>query len=208
MLHMVEAEKGLTRRLFAMSLGSGTVIASPSATAGGNVRDLDDSWPFMLVGITMTKHAIDALRAGTLTKEVNKAKSVLEIANEFHHACFYCFSRYPPPPLSGWLTDPPRALLEHPQTHHAVHLANIRQEVANNAMGILRAFRNSKAPQGGLAVGAASEEGEEKYDNLENYKAKEKKKKSWLPSFGSSSSAKEKKFLAKNNQPNEEEEDR
>jgi hypothetical protein len=200
MLHMVETEKGMTRRLFSMSLGSGTVIASPSATAGGNVRDLDDSWPFMLVGISMTKHAIDALRSGTLTKEVNKAKAVLEIAHEFHHACFYCLSR---------------ALVEHPQTHHAVHLANIRQEVATNAMGILRAFRNSKAPKSLPAEkGAGASEEELKYDGLEGGKGKgkgaKKEKKSWLPSFGGS--AKEKKFLAKSGQPagedDDEEEDR
>lgn len=89
---MLETEKGMTNRLFLNSLGSGTVIASPS-TANGNVRDLDDSWPFMLVGISMTKYAIDALRSGALTKEVNKVKSVLDIAHEFHHACFYCYLR-------------------------------------------------------------------------------------------------------------------
>jgi hypothetical protein len=83
----------MTQHLFMMSLGSETVIASP--TAAGNARALDDSWPFMLVGITMTKHAIDALRSGALTGDVNKTKSVLEIANEFHHACFYCYSRSP-----------------------------------------------------------------------------------------------------------------
>lgn len=65
-------------------------------------------------------------------------------------------------------------------------------------MGILRAFRNSKAPKVSPSAGTSEEEN---YDNLENQKgAKDKKKKSWLPSFGSSSSAKERKFLAKNNE--------
>lgn len=89
---MFEYEKGLTRKLFASSLGTGTVIPSPN-TSSGNVRELDDSWPFILVGITMTKHSIDALRSGNLTKEAYKIKSVLNIAHEFHHACFYCYSR-------------------------------------------------------------------------------------------------------------------
>lgn len=91
-LHMIERERGLTQRLYANSLGTGGIMQSPSG-ASGAVADIDDSWPFMCVGIGMTKHAIDALRSGALTKDVNKAKSCMAVLHEFHHACFYCFSR-------------------------------------------------------------------------------------------------------------------
>jgi hypothetical protein len=92
-------------------------------------------------------------------------------------------------------------LVEHPQLHHAVHLASIRKEVSENAIAILRAFRNSKAPpkraeKGKAKGGAAAGEDEVNYDNLdeETDEKPKKEKKSWL-SFGGSS--KEKKFLAK-----------
>ncbi len=93
MLHMLERERGLTQKLFASSLGTGSIIPSPAGSTGGNVRELDDSWPMMLVAVSMTKHSIDALRSGLLTKDVVKAQSALEISHEFHHACFFCFSR-------------------------------------------------------------------------------------------------------------------
>lgn len=89
---MIETEPNLSQQLYANSLGSGGAIPSPSGASGG-VAAIDDSWPFMCVGIAMTKHAIDALRMGVLTKDVNKAKSCMAVLHEFHHACFFCFSR-------------------------------------------------------------------------------------------------------------------
>jgi hypothetical protein len=90
---MAEKEKGLTQRLYANSLGTGGTMASPTGASSSAVAAIDDSWPFMCVGIGMTKHAIDALRSGALTKEVNQANSCMAVLHEFHHACFYCFSR-------------------------------------------------------------------------------------------------------------------
>jgi hypothetical protein len=90
---MIRYEKPLLHNLYTNSLGTGASLPSP-ITANKNVAALDDSWPFILVSIGMTKHAVDALRSGTLTKEVNKRKSSMEVLHEYHHACFYCFSRY------------------------------------------------------------------------------------------------------------------
>jgi hypothetical protein len=109
----------------------------------------------------------------------------------------------PPPPPCAHPSLLPRALLEHPQLHHAVHLASIRKEVSENAIAILRAFRNSKAPpkkgkaKGGGGI-AGDDDEEVIYNNLDEEldQKPKKEKKSWLPSFGSSTS-KEKKFLMK-----------
>ncbi len=97
-----------------------------------------------------------------------------------------------------------RALTEHPQTHHAVHLAKIRKEVSTNPLSILRAFRNSKAPKRTVRAPSGSVETEDPLD-LDNIEEEgqtkpKKEKKSWL-SFGSSS--KGNKFLAKGSHENE-----
>lgn len=97
-----------------------------------------------------------------------------------------------------------RALIEHPLTHHAVHLASIRKDAQSNPLSILRAFRNSKTPKTlDKSTLADGEDKEVKYDNLddEGIHQGKKEKKSWLP-FGNSS--KEKKFLAKNQKSEEE----
>lgn len=89
---MIEKESSLAQRLYANSLGSGGLSLSPTGATGG-VASVDDSWPFMCVAIGMTKHAIDALRSGAFTKDVNEAQSCMAVLHEFHHACFYCFLR-------------------------------------------------------------------------------------------------------------------
>jgi hypothetical protein len=88
MLHFVENEHHLSQMLYVLSQGSSGGIVTISKSKKGIE---DNSWPLMCVAIGMTKHAIDALRSGNLTKECSKRKCVLDVLNEFHHACFYCF---------------------------------------------------------------------------------------------------------------------
>lgn len=88
-----------------------------------------------------------------------------------------------------------------PQIHHAVHLTNIRKEVANNPMGILRSYRQSKEPKKVLNdVKDNDNNNDIAYDTLEgnSKKGQKKEKKSWNI-FGSS---KEKKFQLKGNNNN------
>lgn len=55
--------------------------------------ELDKSWPFMCVGVLITKEAIQALRSGALNETCNRHKDVMKAINEFHHACFSEFGR-------------------------------------------------------------------------------------------------------------------
>lgn len=57
-----------------------------------------------------------------------------------------------------------RQLLENPHVHHAVHLADLRREVANDPLGVLRAFRNFKAPKPTDAQGGDKQSS---YDDIE-----------------------------------------
>ncbi|CAE7609677.1 unnamed protein product [Symbiodinium microadriaticum] len=177
MLHLIEKEPGMTQRLYANSLGTGGVLPSPTGAAG-DVASIDDSWPLMCVGIGMTKHAIDALRSGALTKDVNKANSCMAVLHEFHHACFYCFLRL---------------LTESPHLHHAVHLAAIRKEVSGDPRGMLRAFRNFKFPKPDNE--GETHQKESSYDDIEEDRQESSgeimgSKKSWFSGFGQSKASK------------------
>ena len=46
-------------------------------------------FPFMTVSITMTQLALQALRAGALTRHSNQRRQVDDVMHEFHHACYY-----------------------------------------------------------------------------------------------------------------------
>jgi hypothetical protein len=57
-----------------------------------------------------------------------------------------------------------RQLTENPHVHHAVHLADLRKEVSTQPLGVLRAFRNFKAPKPTEAQGGDKQSS---YDDIE-----------------------------------------
>lgn len=100
MLHLVEAAPAFARRLFQQASDSSLLPAASinSQSKGqGRLRAVDRSWPLMCVSIMLTKEALVALRSGTLNAEINKAKAVMPVLHDLHHALFAEFSRYPSP---------------------------------------------------------------------------------------------------------------
>jgi hypothetical protein len=85
-VHFIESDSVLAQASYKLSRDE-TLLPMKK----GNSRPIDSSWPFMCVSVMFTKEAIQALRSGALNAECNKAQSVLQVANTFHHACFRSF---------------------------------------------------------------------------------------------------------------------
>ncbi|GBG72651.1 hypothetical protein CBR_g12225 [Chara braunii] len=48
-------------------------------------------FPLSIISINITKWALESLRAGTLSKEINKQNSVVNVINQFHKGAFHDF---------------------------------------------------------------------------------------------------------------------
>jgi hypothetical protein len=92
----------------------------------GGATDL--SWPFMCVSISFTKEALVALRTGELNSWCNKAGNVLSVLHAYHRACFYHFKSY---------------LVADPGTHHAYHLATLREQCKTKPAVVLQQYLQS-----------------------------------------------------------------
>eukprot|EP00903_Cladosiphon_okamuranus_P006214 g6108.t1 len=83
-------------------------------------------WPFLCVSIGFTKEAVGVLRRGSCYSECNRRESVLDVVNELHQAQFYGFLEL---------------CRREPATHHALHLAKIRERMDTDSRGLVKTYR-------------------------------------------------------------------
>ena len=127
------------KRLHSLSVLYPDSPENPSLEGSGprGVGKQDLSWPFFCVSIAFTKEALVALRTGELNGFCNELNSVLDVLHAFYKACFYHFRAY---------------LMTERETHHAIHLAKIRDECKQNPHNFLSKYFH--ATKGSAAKGS------------------------------------------------------
>lgn len=138
-LHLLERDAALAKLLFELASlteppapDSNKGVRSPSEAKAGDRRMpvTDPSWPFMCVSLSLTVEALQLLRSGQLNRRINKEGSVMWVLHAMHHALFF---------------DLAHRLVDHPATHHAYHLADLRKEAQKDPLLLLRSYRHRGA---------------------------------------------------------------
>ena len=117
-MHFIEFDPVLAQEIYQSSICN-----------DGTGSKIDTTWPFMVISITFTKEAIQALRSGCLNRKCNKRKSVLSVVHEYHHACFGRFY----------------FLLTGTKDHFATCLSTIRAEIDSKPLEVLKWFKSMKS---------------------------------------------------------------
>ncbi len=85
-MHFIETNPSLVQQLFVLSESSSRRVIPRG--------QFDPSWPFMCVAVMFTRESLQLLRTGVLYDLCNKAKNVMDVVCQYHHACFAEFGRY------------------------------------------------------------------------------------------------------------------